>query len=144
MTRPSHDEYFLSILELVAARSTCMRRSVGAILVDEQHRILATGYNGPPRGRPHCTVSHPCPGAKDPAGDTRKCMAVHAEVNAILQCHRLDLVHTLYVSCTPCFSCAKMLCNTNLKRIVCVEQYADVLGQQLLQAQGITVTVLTK
>jgi len=89
--RPNHDQYFLEMLELVAARSTCCRRSVGAILVDERNRILATGYNGTPQNFGHCTKESPCPGGSDSAGDTSRCLAVHAEVNAILQCHRMDL-----------------------------------------------------
>lgn len=139
MKRPSHDEYFVSILKLVAARSTCARRAVGAIITDERHKILATGYNGVPSGRPHCT-DIPCPGFADQPGDNRRCAAIHAEVNAILQCHALELAHTLYVSCTPCHSCAKMICNTPIKRIVCLEQYPDV-GEETLRDSGIDVLV---
>jgi len=122
--RLSHDEYFLSMLQLVASRSTCIRRAVGAIIVDEKHHVLSTGYNGVPSGFPHC-IDKQCAGALDPPGVSFRCLAVHAEVNAVLQCPRIGLAHTLYVSCAPCFSCAKMICNTPLKRIVCLEPYAD-------------------
>jgi len=123
--RLSRDDYFLTILDLVAARSTCARRAVGAIITDGDGHVLSLGYNGVPRGFPHC-VDVPCLGAADKAGDTSRCMAVHAEVNALIQCSRLDLAHSLYCSCSPCFSCAKAIANTPIKRVVCRELYADL------------------
>lgn len=122
--RLGHDAYFLALLDLARLRSTCLRRRVGAVIVDGEHHVLSTGYNGVPSRFIHCT-DYPCAGALDPSGDTSRCMAVHAEVNAILQCTRLDLARTLYVSCTPCFSCAKMLVNTPIRRIVTREIYPD-------------------
>src|SRR5258708_3001642 len=104
--RLSRDDYFLEMLHLVANRSTCARRAVGTIITDDRGHILATGYNGVPRGFTHCTDS-PCLGVNDPKGDTGRCMAIHAEINALLQCSRLDLAHALYVSASPCFACAK-------------------------------------
>lgn len=138
--RLNHDNYYLELLKLVAQRSTCGRRAVGAIFVDERGQILSTGYNGVPRGYPHCDTV-PCDGRFDRPGDSSRCASVHAEVNVVLQCHRMDLVHTLYVSCTPCYTCSKMLCNTGLKRIVCLEPYADELGLKLLRAQGILLVI---
>lgn len=140
--RLRHVEYYLNMLNLVSARSTCGRRSVGAILVDEHNRILSTGYNGVPPRYPHCTEVA-CTGHNDQPGDSSRCAAIHAEVNAILQCHRIDLIHTLYVSAAPCYTCAKMLCNTNLKQVVCLETYADAKGRELLEAQGILFVVAT-
>ena len=139
-SRPSRDQYFLNILHAVAERSTCPRRQVGAIITTEDGRILATGYNGPPRGIEHCNES-PCLGRYDPPGDSRRCAAVHAEMNALLQCWRLDLAHSLYVSCTPCFTCAKTIANTNIKRIICLEPYADVEGLRILEALGIKILI---
>jgi dCMP deaminase len=132
MTRPSRDEYYLKILDLVAARSTCARRAVGCIFTDAVGHVLSMGYNGVPVGWPHCT-DRPCKGATDEPGQTDRCMAIHAEDNALLQCHRLDLLHTAYVSTTPCFQCAKRLCNTPLRRLVYVEDYADTRGGELLR-----------
>lgn len=138
--RATHDEYFLGMLALVASRATCARRRVAAILVDAGNHILATGYNGPPRGFAHCTDT-PCAGATDPPGQTDRCLAIHAEVNAVLQCRALQDVHTIYTSVAPCFACAKMLANTNLKRVVCLEPYADGRGLEVLSAAGIAFEV---
>jgi len=140
VSRPSHDEYFLSLLEHVAARSTCARRKVGAIIVDADHRILSTGYNGVPRGITHCT-DIPCPGAHDLPGQTQLCWAVHAEMNAILQCHDLRYAHTLYTTCAPCFQCAKVIANTNVQRVVSLTDYADHMGRMLLELVHITVEI---
>ena len=141
--RPSHDEYFMRMLSLVASRATCARRQVGAIIVSEDHQIISTGYNGVPKGLPHC-IDKPCLGVGDKKGDTSRCEAVHAELNAILQCRRLDQAHTIYVSCTPCFACAKMIANTSIKRIVAYKHYADVNGESILRRAGIVVEVQGK
>ncbi len=133
--RLSHDEYYLRILREVTQRSTCGRRAVGAILVDRGHHILSTGYNGVPRGWPHCT-EEPCDGRYDKPGDTSRCHAVHAEANALLQCYRLDMAWKLYVSCTPCFECTKILLNTNIQEIVTTELYADERGARMWRKRG--------
>lgn len=138
--RPSHDDYFLKILELVAARSTCARRAAGAIIVSEHNHILATGYNGVPQHFPHC-IESPCEGVEDEPGNSSRCLAVHAEQNAIIQCDRLDLGRTIYVSCTPCFTCAKMIGNTLIRRVVGQETYADRTGLAVLLKAGITVDI---
>lgn len=124
LPRLTHDEYYLSLIPLVARRSTCARRAVGAIITDAKFRVLSTGYNGVPSGYPHCT-EQPCPGTLDPPGDTRRCFAVHAEQNAIIQCSRLEDARHLFVSCKPCFTCAKMIANTPIKRVIALEDYPD-------------------
>jgi len=127
----------MEMLDLVSVRSTCFRRSVGAIIVDAQGHILATGYNGVPRGVPHCDADHRCAGAGDQQGDSRRCMAVHAEQNALTQCHRLDLAYTMYVSCCPCFACAKMIMNTVIARVVAQRPYSDDGAELLLRKRGL-------
>lgn len=124
--RPGHDQYYLSLLEGVASRSTCARRKVGAIFVDRRGRAIAMGYNGVPSRWPHCD-QFPCAGATDKPGDTTRCMAVHAEVNALLNCTLSpEDVDTVYVSCSPCVACSKMLMNLpNLRRVVCLGPYAE-------------------
>lgn len=142
MRRPSRHDYFLSMLVLVASRSTCLRRSVAAILTDAEGHILSTGYNGVPKGILHCgekAEALVCLGADDPPGDTRRCLAVHAEQNALLQCTDLERAHTMYVSCTPCFVCAKMIANTKIRTVVCAEPYADKDGMRILEACGVAV-----
>jgi dCMP deaminase len=142
--RLSHDEYYLKILDLVAQRSTCARRAVGAIIVDEKHRVLSTGYNGVPSGITHCTDS-PCAGAQDEKGDTRWCMAVHAEINAMLQCTQLFRAYKMYVSCSPCFECAKAIVNAGIKIVVCKEVYAVArgpLGTDVLSDAGVQLEVV--
>lgn len=140
MQRLSNDEYYLSLLAGVAARGSCVRRQVGAIVVDENYRVLSMGFNGPPKGFPHCgEVDHVpptnvpygvwkavhCQGATEQKGSTTKCMAVHAEINALLTCADPNRAHTIYVSCTPCRNCALAIVNTNIRRVVCLELYAD-------------------
>ena len=122
MPRLSIDLYFASMLNLVSSRSTCTRRAVGAIITDEAGHVLAMGYNGVPSGVDHCT-DVPCGGEADKSGDFSRCWAVHAEQNALLQCQRLDLARTVYVSCTPCFTCAKLIANTPIRRVVVTELY---------------------
>ena len=79
-SRPTADEYFMAMAMLVATRSTCIRRQVGCVLIDNNNNILATGYNGVVRGQPHCNEGHPCPGAYSASGkDLDLCYAIHAE-----------------------------------------------------------------
>lgn len=147
--RLNRDEYYLEMLKLVASRGTCIRRQVGAIIVDIRGHVLSTGYNGVPAGFPHCGFAKLgdhggkiCEGAGDPPGDSRRCLAVHAEQNALMQCIDLNRAHTFYVSCTPCFGCAKMIANTSIKQVVCIEKYADSEGMAVLEAAGIAVSTL--
>jgi len=128
------------MLKLVASRSTCARRAVGAIITDKEGHVLSTGYNGVARNFDHCT-DLPCPGILDQAGNTSNCMAIHAEQNALLQCLDLNRAHTIYCSCIPCFTCAKMICNTNIEVIICQEPYADANGFKTLLQAGLVVEV---
>lgn len=139
-TRPNIKEYFIDMLKLVASRSTCIRRQVGAIITDKEAHVLSTGYNGVPRAFEHC-IDVPCRGANDSPGNTLHCEAVHAEQNALLQCINLRDASVMYCNCTPCFVCAKMLANTNIQYIVCIEEYADKRGLDILLKAGITVEI---
>lgn len=124
------------MLKLVASRSTCRRRQVGAIITDVRGHVLSMGYNGVPSRLPHC-VEIPCLGTEDPPGDSSRCLAVHAEQNAILQCRSLENAHTMYVSCAPCFTCSKLISNTPITTVVVTEMYADSLGLGVLRQRGI-------
>ena len=131
------DEYFLQMAELVAERSTCRRRKVGCVLVDSNNHVVATGYNGVPTHFPHCLDS-PCEGASSPSGkDLDKCLAVHAEQNALLQLRSNDSL-TAYITVSPCITCAKMIANSKISRLVSRESYTQLLSFSILKQADIT------
>lgn len=123
-SRPTADEYFMAMAMLVATRSTCIRRQVGCVLIDNNNNILATGYNGVVRGQPHCNEGHPCPGAYSASGkDLDLCYAIHAEQNALIQCRDLTKVYACFCTTAPCVMCTKLFLNTTLTRMIYVESY---------------------
>jgi len=134
----------MKITELVARRSTCLRRAVGAIAVKDK-RILATGYNGPPSGLRHCDELGGClrDKLKIPPGERQELSrAVHAEQNVIIQAAKLGINidgATLYVTNYPCFICAKMLINAGIKKIVYKEGYPDKWAKDILEEAGVKV-----
>jgi dCMP deaminase len=140
--RPDWDDYFMQIAYLVAQRSTCLRRQVGALLVADR-RILSTGYNGAPQGLPHCAELGGClrEAMQIPPGERQElCRALHAEQNAIIQAavHGVGLRGvTCYSTIQPCVTCAKMLINANVRRIVFAGEYPDPLARQMLEEAGI-------
>ncbi len=141
--RPSWDEYFLEVAAVVASRSTCLRRRVGAVIVKDK-RILATGYNGAPKGLKHC-LEIGCLREKlgIPSGERHElCRGLHAEQNAILQAvvHHLDIKDsTLYATNQPCIICAKMLINAQIKEIVISSGYPDDLAREMLKEAKIKI-----
>lgn len=134
--RPSWDDYFMEIAALVAKRSTCLRRQVGAVLVRDK-QILSTGYNGAPGGLEHC-LDIGCLREQRgiPSGTQQEiCRGIHAEQNAIIQAalHGVSTTgSTLYCTHQPCVLCAKMLINAGVERIVFAGEYPDALARQLL------------
>ena len=139
--RPSWDEYFLAMARVIASRSTCLRRSVGALLVRDK-RILATGYNGAPANLPHCAEVGCRREALGIASGERQelCRGLHAEQNAIIQgaLHGVGVRGSvLYCTTQPCVICAKMLINAGVERIVYEGDYADELSLEMLQQAGI-------
>lgn len=146
MPRPSWDSYFLEIASVVAGRSTCLRRQVGAVLVKEK-RLLATGYNGAPTGLEHCLEIGCLRQEKNiPSGERHElCRGLHAEQNAIIQAalHGVSIKGAdLYCTHHPCSLCAKMLINAGITRIILKEGYPDELAQQLFAEAGIQVITL--
>lgn len=139
MSRPKLDNYFMEIAKVVASRSTCLRRKAGAVLVREK-RILATGYNGVPKGLPHCEDTG-CPRANYPSGTHHElCRAVHSEQNAIVQAaiHGVSIEgSTLYCTHQPCTLCAKMLINAGVERVVYSEDYPDGESLNFFNQAGI-------
>jgi dCMP deaminase len=134
--RPSWDEYFSRIAVEVSQRSTCQRRHVGAILVLDK-RILATGYNGAPRGLRHCLEAG-CLRAQHsvPSGQRHElCRGLHAEMNVLIQAasHGIRVEGaTLYSTSFPCSLCAKMIINGGVRRVVAQSDYTDDLAKELL------------
>ncbi|MCL6449969.1 MAG: cytidine/deoxycytidylate deaminase family protein [Acetobacteraceae bacterium] len=141
--RPGWDDYFLEIARVVSRRSTCLRRKVGAILV-QGRRILATGYNGAPAGLPHCSAAG-CLREKlgIPAGERHElCRGLHAEQNVIIQAavHGVAVSRaTLYSTAEPCSVCAKMLINAGVSRVVYAQPYPDGLARELFREAGVEV-----
>lgn len=118
MSRPNKNATFLEIAETLSRRSTCARRQVGCVLVNEHHHIVGCGYNGVGANLSHCT-DKPCQGAGLASGTgLDKCEAIHAEQNALLQCKDVQSIHTAYITCSPCMHCAKLFLNTGVKEIV--------------------------
>lgn len=147
MERPGWDEYFMEMAEVAQKRSTCLRRKVGAVIVQDR-RIMATGYNGVPAGIVHCE-ERGClrEQLKVPAGQRHElCRGLHAEQNAIIQAAYLGQSiagGTLYCTHQPCVICTKMIINAGIQRIVVKEGYPDELAGEMLQEAGLTVEILS-
>ena len=145
-SRISKDHYFMNIAIEVARRSTCTRRQIGAIIASDVGEIKSTGYNGNPRGLPHC---HEIGCIRDKLGipsGTRleTCTAVHAEQNALIQAGTNSRGSTLYSTIVPCPICARMILNAQIARVVFIDDYSDLTGVELLKQAGIKLTRLDK
>lgn len=140
MPRISKAEYYLGIALAVAKRSTCLRRQYGAVIVKGDN-IIATGYNGSARGEPHCCDIGYCwrQAHNIPHGQMyEKCVAVHAEDNAISQAGRESIGATLYlaglengkpIKAEPCMMCARKIKNARIKEVVTSDHGSDLLQQ---------------
>lgn len=143
--RPSWDVYFMRIAEEVATRSTCLRRHVGSVIVRDR-RILTTGYNGAPSGLIHC-ADRGClrQQLNIPSGERQEiCRGLHAEQNAIIQAalHGVSVSDaTIYCTHQPCITCAKMIINSGIRRIVCANSYPDPLAREMLDEAGVQLEV---
>lgn len=126
--RPSWDEYFMNIAEVVATRSNCSRRHVGAVIVRNRH-ILATGYNGTPHGVKNCFAGGcpRCAHTTKSGSHLEECLCVHAEQNAICQAalhgHAIEGA-SVYVTISPCLTCAKLIINSGITEVVYGGDYA--------------------
>jgi len=146
--RISWDEYFMKIAHIVAQRSTCLRRNVGAVIVKDK-RMLATGYNGAPSGLQHCLDSG-ClrERLKIPSGQRHElCRGLHGEQNAIIQASLYGISvkdSTVYITNQPCIICAKMLINAGVKEVVISDGYPDKMAMDFLKKAKIKVRTLKK
>jgi len=126
--RPSWDSYFMAIAHVVSSRSNCKRRQVAAVIVKD-NRIIATGYNGTPKGLPNCNEGG-CPRCNSdvPSGSNlAECVCSHAEENAITQAayHGISIKGaTLYTTFSPCLMCAKMIINSGIAEVVFDRHYS--------------------
>ena len=146
--RPDWDQYFLEIADVVAKRSTCLRRQIGALIVKDR-RILTSGYNGAPSGLEHCLETG-ClrDQLRIPSGTRHEiCRALHSEMNAIIQAAQYGVSTkgaTLYCTNQPCSVCARMLINAGITRIVYTGDYPDEFAMSLLQEAAIEMVRLPK
>ncbi|MBI4154942.1 cytidine/deoxycytidylate deaminase family protein [Candidatus Woesearchaeota archaeon] len=120
--RPSWDNYFMNVANVISTRGTCDRKYVGAVIVDPKHQILTTGYNGSISGQPHCSqVGHKM--VNDHCVRT-----IHAEENALLQAAKVGVSlegGILYSTASPCWNCFRGIARVGIKRIVFGEMYRD-------------------
>ena len=139
--RPNWDEYFMTLAVIASSRSTCLRGCIGAVLVKD-NRVLSTGYNGSPAGQPHC-LDVGC--LQDERG--KGCLrTVHAEQNAIIQAavHGVSSEGSMiYVTHQPCFTCAKMIINAGIARVMYADGYPDELARQILAEARVVVEIWT-
>jgi len=144
--RPSWNDYFMEITSLVATRSTCLRRKVGAIIVKDK-RILSTGYNGAPQNLAHC-LDVGCLRQQmnvQPGERHELCRGIHAEQNAIIQAATSGTNisgGTLYSTHYPCSLCIKMLLNASISKVYYLEGYPDDLSKQFAKESGLDITQL--
>jgi dCMP deaminase len=158
--RPTRDVWAMSLALATAKRATCLRRSVGCVLLNFRGHVLATGYNGVAAGQPHCNelstfawaarqgdpgkkisfkneYPRACLGAQAPSGTNLDgCQAIHAEQNAMLQCRDIHAIDTCYVTTSPCMTCTKLLLNTSCRRIVFQEEYPHAEARDLWVNSG--------
>ena len=141
--RPSWDEYFMEIADTVSKRATCDRGRSGCVVVRDR-QILVTGYVGAPKGLPHCDeVGHQLKQMVHEDGTiTQHCVrTVHAEQNAICQAAKLGISlngATLYCRMTPCRTCAMLIINCGIARVVCANKYHAVAeSEEMFKAAGV-------
>ena len=139
--RPDWESYFMTLAAVTATRSTCLRRAVGAVIVRDR-QIISTGYNGAPKGAPHCSETG-CLRArlKIPSGERQEmCRGSHAELNAISQAASVGVSTAgadLYCTHAPCAYCTKAIINAGIKRVVYLYPYPDELAQSLRREAGL-------
>ncbi|MDP1745906.1 MAG: dCMP deaminase family protein [Bacteroidota bacterium] len=151
MAKPSFDEIYMELAENLAMRSHCVKAKVGAVLTKDT-RIISLGYNGPPAGTHNCDEVWPdvgCP--RDSKGSCS--LALHAEQNAILYAAKSNISiegSTLYVTLSPCISCARVIFTIGIKKVYYLNSYADFKGLQsdegvdFLRKFGVEVVRYTK
>jgi len=134
--RPAWDKYFLRLADLVSTRSNCMKRAVGAVVVQD-FRIISTGYNGTPVGALNCNEGgcDRCNAGTASGVGLDECLCIHAEENAIIEAGRQKTSGgTIYITTFPCLICAKTLVQSGLRRIVYNREYSMPSSLQFLKS----------
>lgn len=149
LKRPSWDEYFMTLAQVVKSRADCLRRQVGSVIVKD-FRIISTGYNGTPHKIKNCSEGGCLRCKKRDKGEINwyeyeeSCVCIHAEQNAIIQAAYLGISTkgaTFYSTTNPCSSCAKMLINAGIVKVVFKMEHHDEGGIELLKKAGIEVEI---
>ena len=143
MTRPDNDTYFMRMADLVATRSTCLRRQVGAVIMKEK-RVLTTGYNGAPKGLKHCAEVGCIRTQNNIESGTRHelCRGVHAEQNAVIQAAYFGASikdASIYTTNFPCVMCAKILVNAGIIEVIYKDDYVDPLSKDIMNESKVVV-----
>ena len=147
--RPDWDQYFMLMVDVVKKRADCTRRQVGSLIVRD-FRIISTGYNGTPHKIKNCSEGGCLRCQRRDKGEIKgyeyeeSCVCIHAEQNAIIQA----ALHgsstrgaTLYTTANPCSSCAKIIANAGIIRVVCRVEHHDLAGVELLKKAGVRVEI---
>jgi dCMP deaminase len=143
MSRPDNDTYFMRMADLVATRSTCLRRQVGAVIMKEK-RVLTTGYNGAPKGLKHCAEVGCVRTQNNIESGTRHelCRGVHAEQNAVIQAAYFGASikdASIYTTNFPCVMCAKILVNAGIIEVIYKDDYEDPLSKAIMNESKVIV-----
>ena len=143
MSRPDNDTYFMRMADLVATRSTCLRRQVGAVIMKEK-RVLTTGYNGAPKGLKHCAEVGCIRTQNNIESGTRHelCRGVHAEQNAVIQAAYFGASikdASIYTTNFPCVMCAKILVNAGIIEVIYKDDYVDPLSKDIMNESKVIV-----
>ena len=128
--RLSWDEFFMEVALSTAKRTGCLFHKIASVFVDENHRIISIGYNGPSVGDVHCNeVGCAKVHGDHITGEIKRCRGAHSEINAIINCGNADRLKnsTLYITTFPCYDCMKALNNIGVKRIVYHKEYLRIL-----------------
>lgn len=128
--RISWDEFFMSVAFTISKRTACIFHKVGSVFVDEDHRVISMGYNGPSKGDLHCVESGCAKVHGDPVtGELRRCRGCHSEVNAVINSGDTTRLKksTLYITLFPCYDCMKALNNVGVSRIVYADEYLRII-----------------
>ena len=122
----------MNMARAIAKKATCPKKQVGCVIADYQNNVISYGYNQVPYKMRSC-IDKPC------SKNLNNCHAVHAEAMALIQCCQINAVHTIYVTLSPCFECAKLICSTACQKVIYLEDYKKSDGIELLRKNNIEV-----